>query len=213
MRGFSPERISTHAIENIWSSYSTVADAIGWTQLDKGHLFWWLTFPTADATWVYDLMTQTWHQRSYYSGGVHHRHRARCHAFAFGKHLVGDHTTGQIFELSRSVYTDDGAAIRRVRSAPHISEELKRIFYSRLELECEVTTGQAPDMILEWSDDGGHNFTSPITIQADRASRKGRIIANRLGSTDRPRVFRTTFTDAVRIAIQDAHLEATLGGR
>jgi hypothetical protein len=212
-QGFSAVRVSTHGVEQAWSTYSTVADAISWVQEDKGHTFWWITFPTANATWVYDLSTDWWHQRSYWNGSAHDRHRARCGCFVFGKHLVGDHSNGKIYEMSRTVYTDAGDTIRRVRSAPHVSDELKRIFYSRIEFELEVTEGQAPDVILDWSNDGGHSFQTPRTIQPSLASRQGRVIANRLGSAHRPRVFRITITDPVKIAIVDAYLEANAGNR
>lgn len=212
-QGFQAVRVSTHAVEKAWSAYSTVSDAISWVQDYDGHRFWWITFPTGNATWVYDMTTNLWHRRTYWNGSSHDRHRARCGAFAFGKHLVGDHTTGVIHELSRTAYTDAGTTIRRVRSAPHVSDELKRIFYSRFELECEVTTEQAPDIILDWSNDGGHSFQTARTIQPSLASRQGRLIANRLGSSHRPRVYRVTITDAVRVALVDAYLEATAGVR
>ena len=49
------QRISTHAVEHAISQYSVISDAIGDTYEEEGHIFYVLTFPTADVTWVYDL--------------------------------------------------------------------------------------------------------------------------------------------------------------
>jgi hypothetical protein len=43
----APVRISTHAEEFKWSTYSTISDAIGWAYQDQGHTFYVIWFPTA----------------------------------------------------------------------------------------------------------------------------------------------------------------------
>lgn len=210
-QGFSPVRVSTHAVENEWQKYSTVADAISWVQWDKGHKFWWITFPTGNATWVYDLTTNLWHQRGQWNGTGFNRHRARCGCQVFGKFLVGDHTSGKIYEMDRTYTDDDGIDIRRVRSAPHINEERKRAFYHSFQLDLEVD-GEAPDVIMDYSRDGGYTWSTPRTLQSSLASRRGRVIARRLGS-DRQRTFRTTITDRRPIAIVDAYVKASPADR
>ena len=207
-QGFSPVRVSTHAVENEWATYSTVADALSWVQWDKGHKFWWITFPTGNATWVYDLATNLWHQRAYWNGSSLDRHRARCGCNVFGKFLCGDHTSGKIYEMSRSFYDDDGVQIRRIRSAPHINEERKRAFYHRFQLDLEVATGKAPDVIFDYSRDGGNTWTTPRTIEPSLSNKRGRVVAHRLGE-DRQRTFRVTITDAQRIAIVDAYVKVS----
>jgi hypothetical protein len=75
-QGYQAERISTHAIEVAIASYAVKSDAIGYTYQQEGHQFYVLTFPTADRTWVYDLVTGEWHERVWLdSDGVEHRHR------------------------------------------------------------------------------------------------------------------------------------------
>jgi hypothetical protein len=46
-QGFMPKRVSTHAIEAKWESYSTVSDARAYSYYERGHWFWVITFPTA----------------------------------------------------------------------------------------------------------------------------------------------------------------------
>ena len=58
-----PRRISTHAIEDAWRGYTLVSDAYTMSYSYEGHKFIVLTFPTANATWVYDISTNLWHER------------------------------------------------------------------------------------------------------------------------------------------------------
>ncbi len=64
VRELSVARISTHAIETQIQSYTTVSDAYGFGYQQQGNAFYVLTFPTAKKTWVFDLTTQLWHERS-----------------------------------------------------------------------------------------------------------------------------------------------------
>jgi hypothetical protein len=117
--GYQPKRISTHAIEYAISNYSTISDAIGWTYEEEGHTFYVLTFPTGNATWVYDVSTEMWHERSYMnqSDGSLGRDRANAHAFFNRNHVVGDYVSGKIYTLDLDVYTDNSEYIKRLRSA------------------------------------------------------------------------------------------------
>ena len=63
LNGTSLERISTHAIEDAFQSYSTVSDAYTFSYTYEGHKFINLVFPTANESWVYDIATKLWHER------------------------------------------------------------------------------------------------------------------------------------------------------
>jgi len=56
--GYTPARISTNAVEYAIQSYGNITDAIGYTYQQDGHPFYVLVFPSAEATWVYDVSTQ-----------------------------------------------------------------------------------------------------------------------------------------------------------
>ena len=90
MRGInnSAQRISTHAIEQEWLSYSTVTDCIVTTMQERGHAFVYYDFPTADRTWVFDEATKEWHEEAYFdTNGVQHRTLDTFKAFAYGLNL------------------------------------------------------------------------------------------------------------------------------
>ena len=67
-------------------------DTICWSYQDRGHAFVVLVHPGAETTWVYDVATQSWHERALWDPAalVWTPHLARCHTFAFDRHLVGD---------------------------------------------------------------------------------------------------------------------------
>lgn len=141
--GFTPQRVSNHAIEYAFQSYPTIADAVAYAYQDQGHSFYVISFPTADKTWVYDAATQQWHERGFWNSqaGVFNRHRAAYHTFNFGMHLVGDYATGAVYQMAINIVSDFGNPIRRVRRAPHISKEQKRMLHSRLQVDAEVGIG------------------------------------------------------------------------
>jgi hypothetical protein len=90
--GYTPQRVSTHAMEYEWGTYTTIADLVTFSYQEQGHTFVVLNFPTAQKTWVYDTATGEWHQRGFWNAATaqFRMHRAFCHTFNFGLHLVGD---------------------------------------------------------------------------------------------------------------------------
>jgi len=153
--GYTPRRISTHAIEFAIQGYSRIDDAVGFTEEDQGHYFYFLYFPTPSVTWVYDLATSMWHQRGYavLTTGQFQAAHYQNHTFNFGKHLVGDWSTPRVYEMHIPIanstggwdfVTDDGNYIRRTRRAPHISHEQKWQFFHQLTLYMETGIGPSP---------------------------------------------------------------------
>lgn len=144
--GYTPQRVSTHAMEYEWSTYPTIADLVTFSYQEQGHTVIVLNFPTAQKTWCYDLATNSWFQKGFWNAilGTFTMHRAFCHTFnpAFGGQLVGDPTTGAVYQQSSSILSDFGNPIRRVRRAPHIAKEEARIFHH--ELQVAVETGLGP---------------------------------------------------------------------
>lgn len=208
-QGFQPVRVSTHAVEQIWNTYTTVWDAFAYSYIEQGHEFWVINFQTADATWVYDVASQMWHERAYWDGSAFHRHRGRCHAFVFGKHFVGDHTTGNIYEMSQNIHQDLTSQLRRQRIAPYVANEQKEVFHHRLEIDVDIT-GTAPTVFLDWSDDDGTTWSTQRSKAPSVSGKKGRVFFSRLGSA-RQRIYRTTIIENVKVAITDAYLDVTPG--
>ena len=134
--GYTPERFSTHQVEEAWASYtSTIDDAYAWAYTERGHSFYVVTFPTVGVTWAYDFASNMWHERGYWENGEYSAHLGRCHAFAFDQHLVGSRLDGRIFSQSLTVYDDAGTPLRRLRRSPHVNNDLRWLFYNSFQLE------------------------------------------------------------------------------
>ena len=217
--GYTGKRISTHAIEYAIQSYSTITDAIAFTYQQEGHSFYVLTFPTADKTWVFDVSTEMWHERAGFVDGEFTRHRAQCQIFFAGYTFVGDYENGNIYSYSLSSYTDNGVIqkyLRSWRALPSGQNNLKRTVHHSLQIDCESGvgldgTGQGtdPEMMLRWSDDGGHTWSNEYTRSLGQIGETGqRVIWRRLGMTleSRDRVYEISGTDATKIVIMGAEL-------
>lgn len=220
-QGPRPQRISTHAIEQAISEYADVSTATSYVYSKNGHSFYILNFE--EATWVYDLNTGLWHERAFTEAGDLLRHRGDCLLFEpdASMHLVGDFEDGRVFAYSDTYYSDDGAEITRMRSSPHISNDLKYLFCSLFALDMEVGVGlisgqgSNPQVMLQWSDDGGHTWSDESWTPFDTAGAIGdfkkRVRFRRLGKF-RDRVFRVTITDPVKVVLLGAHIELSQGG-
>lgn len=142
MNGYQPKRISTFAVEQAMSGYSIISDAIAYTYQQSGHEFYVLNFPTADATWCYDLATEMWHKRAWRdSFNVLHRHRGNCAVSFNNQVIVGDWENGKIYEFSQTNYTDDGDMIPCIRRCKHITSGLNRVFHQSLQLQFQPGVG------------------------------------------------------------------------
>jgi hypothetical protein len=163
--GYVAQRISNHAMEFQISRYSRIDDASAWVYEDQGHSFYVLNFPTASATWVYDAITQKWHQRGTWiaTNNNFDEWHPNCHTLAFGTHLVGDRRRPVIYTMDIELTSDvDERPIRRVRRGPSLQNELQYLFVGKFELEMEVGNGTlattAPQILLRTSADGGQTF-------------------------------------------------------
>lgn len=222
MSGSTPERISTHGIEQAISGYANPENAVAYTYQMNGHGFYVICFD--EMTWVYDLATRKWHERAYTNNGVLEKHRAQYHAYHSPSrgHVVGDYANNKLYLYDESVYTDDGDAITRLRTCPHISSNLRRVFYHRFQLDMEVgigldggVQGSDPTVMLDFSNDGGHTYSSESWALADAGSGqigdyKKRVNWRKLGSA-RDRVFRVKITDPVKVRLIDAFIDFTVG--
>jgi hypothetical protein len=138
LNGYSPVRISNHAVENAWQNYSRTNDAVSFVCQYGGHTVWRITFPTANATWAYDFATGLWHNLSFLNNGVNEAHLALDHTFVFGLHLVGDRRNGNIYMMDSRLTDDDTFAIQRRRRATHVSVEQQRISHNFLQIDAET---------------------------------------------------------------------------
>ena len=216
--GYIGQRVSTHAIEWQMQSYTDLSDAVGYTYQQDGHSFYVLNFPSANTTWVFDVATGAWHERASLVDGEFSRHRANCQMFFNGENVVGDHENGKLYKFDLDVFADDGQPqkwLRSWRALPTGSNTLARTVQHSMQLDCETGVGlnagqgSDPQVMLRWSDDGGHTWSNEHWKSMGRIGRYGyRTIWRRLGATMkiRDRVYEVSGTDPVRVFIMGAEL-------
>ena len=218
--GYTGIRISTHAIEYAIAQYGNISDAVAYTYQQEGHSFYVLTFPTGDATWVYDASTQSWHERAGWNTtlGEFTRHRSNCQCNFGGNTVVGDYLNGNIYTLDLGVYADNGGIqkwLRSWRALPTGTNTLRRTAQHSLQLDCEsgtgLNTGQGsdPEIMLRWSDDGGHTWSNEHLSKMGKIGQYyRRVFWRRLGMTMqlRDRVYEVSQTDPVKAVIVGAEL-------
>jgi len=249
--GYTGTRVSTHAIEYAIAQYGNISDAIAYTYQQEGHAFYVLTFPSGNATWVYDVSTQVWHERAGFDAGQFMRHRSNCQCNFEGNIIVGDFENGNLYRFDLDVYADNGGVqkwLRSWRALPPGENNFKRTAHHTLQLNAETgvglngllnpetiylvtededflitenddfliaeqqalaTQGANPQVMLRWSDDGGHTWSNEHWASMGQIGEYGyRTFWRRLGMTLklRDRVYEVSGTDPVKIAITGAEL-------
>ena len=218
--GYSFKRISTHAVEQSIINQAT-DDAIGFSYQEEGHEMYVVTFPSVGngLTWVYDLSTGLWHKWLSWNAATNQfgRCRVNCITFFNHKHVVGDFENGKIYCLDNEVYTEDGAPIRRLRRAPHITSDLQRQFFESLQIQFQpgvgLSTGQGqdPQVMLRWSNDGGSTWSNEHWTTIGKIGQyQNRAIWRRLGWS-RDRIYEVSLTDPIKAVIVSAELKASAG--
>lgn len=217
MNGYTPQRVSHDGVEFAIQGYDDISDAVAYAYQQEGETFYVLNFPSAGKTWVYGLKAQLWHERAWKNPttGDFNRHRSNCHMFFAGLHIVGDWEDGRLYALDLDYFSDDGDPLVALRASPHIFDgDYKRIRYRSVQVDIEagvgLVTGQGidPQMMLRWSDDGGHTWSNQRTVSIGLiGGYKARARARRLG-VGRDRVFEVSISDPVKRVILGGAVEA-----
>lgn len=164
--GYTERRVSTHAIEAEWAKYPETSDAVSYTYSEEGHEFWVITFPSGNATWVYDATAAGWHRRGHWNGTALDAQLQMFHGYCFGRHYVGGSGGGNLYIQSLDYGDDAGDAIQRQRAAPHLNNEHDWTIYDSLELLLDAATRLIGTVTahgstaIEW--DTGSQFVSDM---------------------------------------------------
>jgi hypothetical protein len=164
--GYTPQRVSNHAVEFAMQSYATITDAVAYTFQDQGHSFYQVNFPSANdgrgATWVYDVATGNWAERTFLdpADGKEYMHRSQCHTTVEDEtsgqiiHIVGDPKSGNVYQMKIPTYDagtgqwdfadDFGNPLQRIRRSPYISTEKEWIVHREFQLDMETGLGPIP---------------------------------------------------------------------
>ncbi len=134
--GLSAVRISTHEVEYA-ISLGDWTNAYSWEYTLHGHEFYVLTIKAANltqtaGTYVWNSTTGKWHkqksyERDYYGIGFYVK--------AYGKHLGFDIDTAHIYEMSDTIYDENGEALITELHFPPLNNDGKRFNIDEFELK------------------------------------------------------------------------------
>ena len=210
MTGYTPVRISSHAVEKTLKDVE-LSDSFAYTYQDEGHLFYVLTIPARDLTWCFDISTGAWHIRQSYQFG---RHQSNNSMFFDSKTLVGDFQNGRIYQMASNFYTDDGEPVIREFVLPTVNQGREFLTVDSLEFDMGsgvgLTSGQGndPELRVYFSKDEGNTYSQ--NFKAGKIGKKGNYLSrakvNRFGCA-RQFTFKVEISDPIPIDIGGAWVE------
>lgn len=212
--------ISTDAMAQEFSNYPTLEDAIGFCWADEGNVYYGITFPSADTTWVYNVTSKNWHKRLSNKNTYAHRWNIDCLETSYNMVLGGSVDKGRLYHLSTKYYDEDGEPIVRKRTAPHLVSNGKEVVHNSLTIEIECGNalpygqGSDPKVMLRVLDDGGRTERSTRWKSVGKLGNyRARLKFYNLGST-RDRVYEIGVSDPIEWNIYGAYIESeeAIGG-
>lgn len=213
LNGYTPQRVSNEGIETAIQSYGDVSDAVAYGYQQNGHDYYVISFPTGNATWVYDVKERKWHEKAYKSPatGLFNRHRAATHAYFNGQHIVGDWENGNLYQLDLNTYSDNGDPLIALRTCAHISEQdYNNIRYDRFTLDIEAGVGlqsgqgSDPQIMIRTSKNGGKTYLDYRTMSIGKVGDyTHRAYVTRLGSA-RSMTFEVSVSEPVKVVFMGA---------
>ncbi len=215
--GYTGVVVSNMAINYRISKSTDLTQCFAYCYAEEGHVFYVLTNPVDNWTFVYDLTTQLWHERSTYLGREYEvtRHIGNCYCYFDNKHLIGGYNDTNIYEMSSKYYTDNGLPIisERTTSVVWDKGDNDSITVSRIIVDAETGVGDAytnltPHAGLSWSDDSGHKWSNEYLASMGAVGEyKTRLLWRRLGKA-RNKIFKLRVSDAVKKVIIGAYIKA-----
>jgi hypothetical protein len=208
IQGYQVSVISTPDLDNILASFGTVADCVALSYVIDGHPMYQITSPSASRSFLYDCATGIWSEtQTGVTAGYAQRHTGNLSTYYAGNTMITDYNNGNVYTLSGTAYTDNGATILRELVTRHASDNFNVFSIDEIFLDMEtgvgLVSGQGsnPQISIECSKDNGHTFGPPlIAYSGALGNYLARVIWRRFGSA-RDFVFRFRMTDPVRFVI------------
>ena len=205
--------ISTTAIDLVVQKNTDIQiqDCFVWSYDKKGADFVGWTF--ANGTFVFESKAsqltgkKIWHERKSSNVNLTGGWRVNSLVAAYGLLICGDSDSGIIGQLDFDGNTEYGNNIVRELTLPTISSQSKRVYHGSFEVEIETglaTTSETPEIEMTYSDDA-KAFVSYRTRSLGKIGEYSKKVKwQRLGNSNRFRIYRLRMTDTVRCVIYRA---------
>jgi hypothetical protein len=217
--GYQPRKISTPQVDGYLETVADISTVRALSYQQRGHLFYVITSPN-EWTLAYDVSTGIWAYRrsGTWSMGAEPTGSWDANTFCLNgtKQIVGG-SDGNLYELQADTYTEMGDGVVREVTTPQISQDGRRMFMSRLELEIEAGIGlvsgqgSSPIVMESHSDDGGKTWSDARNAGMGAiGENKWRAVWLAMGSF-RQRIIKFRVSDPVDVVMLKAHADVTTG--
>lgn len=184
--GYAGKRISTPAVERDIEALEdkTSIEAAAWTR--DGHSYYQIS--SASWTWVYDSVHGWTNRRSDGSENW----RIATVVEAFGRVICGDRDTPSFYEMGPEYKDEAGSPLIMSVTLPPLTAYPYNITVHAVHIDVErgvgVGSGEpqdvAPELMLEWSKDGGATWNGPRHIGiGEQGRRMTRVTSWRFGQS------------------------------
>ena len=219
--GYTLTKISDEDLDAELATYITIEDAIGCTYVDRGHIMYEITFPTARKSWVYDFNTQVWHEHSSFNSKYRRQYNSLVqYSLDYNnKTICGGLNSGKIYLLDSTYYYDEDQFITREFSTYPIQQDFKQMGIDELELKmdtgfADATNGYMDEiqMTLSFSNDNGYSWSNELMRPIGRRGQYNKRIIWRMLGTYNQWLFKFKMTAPIKHAIVDLTISPSLEG-
>lgn len=216
--GYSPQRVSSYEVETAIAGYNRavgISDAEALMFQYSGHIFYVLTFPAANATWVYDITTGVWVEWGKWNSPMtrYDIWSPRVHCHAFGQHLTAERGNGKISVMDSAFTTEsDGSVIRRMRITPAIFNENRQLPHRRIEvlmesgLGTQSGQGKNPLITMAASNDGGRTYLPERAVSGGKIGQYDARVFWLNNGVPRNRAYKFVMSDPIPWRLVDGYI-------
>lgn len=212
LNGYTPQVVSDASMSFLIDSYGDVSNASAYSYMLNSHPMYVITFPNVGKTWMFDGSNSVWTELS--TGLTESQYLAinGTNFTAINKTITFDYNNGNVYTINQNSYTDNGNPIVREMTSKHVfGENFVHIGKLWIDMESGVGAvsgqGQAPQIMLSVSKDGGRTFPVELWRSFGEIGKYlTRAIWHRLGAS-RDFVLKIRITDPVKIAITGAFMD------
>ena len=213
---YSPTKISTFGIDYQLSILENPKDVICFSYIEKGHEFIVFTFTKDEITLVYDVSTETWHNR----GSLDYNKQTYwgcTDAIPFSNKVICPSIeNGKLFYLNDNTFTENGRTLTSEFVSSTLFFDFNRFTVNQLVLVLENgvgnSDGEVPFIEMFVSRDGGRTWDNP---KATSIGKEGEYLTQvkwqNLGQ-GRSFIFKFRITDPVPRTVVGAYYQKTMGG-
>lgn len=179
----SVQRVSDHGIERTIANDDDQSSIMASSHTLEGHAF--AVLSGSDWTRIYDAATGVWHSRESYNQGG--RWRARFPVRAWGKTIVGDSLSGNLYFLDKTSFVEGDQPLVWGVDTPVFHAFPNGAVMDALHIDVATgnatTTGQgsAPVIMLDWSTDGGATYKGNRQLSLGSYGSRVRVTTRMLG--------------------------------